>query len=215
MPRRINLVPKGERARTTTNVGMLAVVAVGILVLFALGLGYYWFSNSLSDRKQELEDIQAERSSLEAQVLALQTYDRLASERKSMEETIQGIYAGRTLVADVLDDISQVVPTNAWFAELRLTTADPDAWDPAQLEGPSDNTFSIEGETYTMNDVAQVLVRLQLVPALYAVTLVSATAEAETDTMTFSIEGIVVNNQPEDTSLPMSALVDILGVDGL
>lgn len=216
MPRRINLVPKGERARTTTNVGALGLVVLGIVVLFGLGLGYYLFSNTLSDRRQELGDIEAERASLEAQVNALREYGLLASERVAVEKVVQGVYAGRTLVNEILTDISQVIPSNVWFVGMNLSTLDPgvDLEDTGSSPGAGGNVFSVDGNTYSFEDVAQVLVRLQLVQALQVVTLLSAgepvgAVDETQDVKGFSIDAVVVNTQPEDTPLPLSILTEM------
>lgn len=218
MPRRINLVPRGERARTTTNVGMLALVVSAIIVLFALALGYYMFSNSLSDRKAELEALQQERQTLETQVNALQAYARLADQRKDTEAVVQGIYAGRTLVARVLGDISLVVPENVWFITMSLNATDPlvagaVASGPA---APSDNTLTLEGDTYSFQDVAQFLVRLQLVAALSGIDLVSAgeplgAVDETKHVKGFSIAAFINNTQDADAPLPLSQ-VEVQGL---
>jgi len=223
VPRRINLVPRGERARTSTNVGMLAVVTGAIIVLFALGFGYYLFSNSLSDRKSELQVLQSERAVLEAKVAALQAYERLAVDRAAAETVVQGIYAGRTVVADILDDLSLVVPENVWFVSLSLTASDPllagaAAAAAAELGVSSDNKMSLEGNTYSFEDVAQLLVRLQLIPALADIDLASAgepigSVDEATDVKGFSLGATVNNTQSPDAPLPMSQVE--LEVEGL
>lgn len=210
MTRRINLVPRGERARTTTNVGMLAVVVSAIVVLFALALGYYMFSNSLSDRKSSLENLKQERIALQAQVSALEAYGRLDDQRKNAESVVQGIYAGRTLVAPVLGDISLVVPENVWFLSMALNAADPIAVvEPGASAAPSLGTLSLEGDTYSFEDVAQLLVRLQLVQAVSGVDLLSAgepigSVDETKGVKGFSIAAFINNMQPEDAVLPLS-----------
>jgi Tfp pilus assembly protein PilN len=215
MPRRINLVPRGERARTTTNVGMLAVVVSAIVVLFALALGYYMFSNSLSDRKSALENLQQERAALEAQVSALQAYERLASQRKGTETVVQGIYASRTLVAPILGDISLVIPENVWFVSMSLSAADPLAPDPLAAgaatgaETASNGTLTLEGDTYSFEDVAQFLVRMQLIQGLSGIDLLSAgepigNVDQTKDVKGFSIAAFVNNTQDEEAVLPLS-----------
>ena len=72
MARRINLIPRSERPRTRTDWGLLAMVGLFIVVIFALGFGYYMFSNVLDERKQELADLQVQTAALEQQVEALQ-----------------------------------------------------------------------------------------------------------------------------------------------
>lgn len=213
MPRRINLVPSGERVRTTTNVGMLLVVVSGIVVLFALGLGYYMFSNALSDSKSELESVRQDRAFLEAQVNALQAYERLADQRRDTEIVVQEIYAARTPVARILGDISLVVPENVWFASLSLTGADPLlAGAPASTAGAavtSASTLSLDGNTYSFEDVAQLLVRLQLIQSLSGIDLVSAgqpigAVDESKGVKGFSIAAVLNSTPDEDAVLPLS-----------
>jgi Tfp pilus assembly protein PilN len=208
MPRRINLVPSGERARTSTNVGMLAVVVAAIVVLFALGLGYYMFNNSLTDRKSELEQLELKRADLQAQVAALQAYERLAQQRRDTEAVVQQIYAGRTLVSDLLIDISLVLPENAWFISMSLSTADPVLAPGTVATG---STLSLEGNTYSFEDVAQVLVRLQLIKALSGIDLVSAgtplgAVDETKGVKGFSLSALLNNTQDPDAALPLSEI---------
>lgn len=206
MARRINLVPAEARARTTTNVAMLGFVAVAIIVLFALGLGYYMFSNSLNDREEELAEVRQETQALQSQVAALAKYDSLASDRTSAESAIQGIYAGRTLVSDFLNSLSLVVPENVWLADLQVSTVDPGL----SSAGPDvslDNAVSFSGSTYSFEDVAQLLVRLQLIPSLANVELQGAAGGqgggAEGDVKSFSIQA-TLSPPIEEAVLPVS-----------
>jgi Tfp pilus assembly protein PilN len=216
MVRRINLVPQSERQRTTTDVGLLIILGAIIVAVFGLGFGYYLLNNSLSDRENELADLQQQTALLEGQLTALQQYERLQSERAITEAVVQRIYASRTLASDILNAVSLVVPDNVWFQSFSLTTADPlasatgGATAPAGTVAPSDNKLAINGKTYTIEDLAQVLVRLQLVPALSGVELASARQpekdpkDLTKDVTEFSIGASVLSNQPVDTPLPMS-----------
>lgn len=207
MTRRINLIPPSERARTTTNIGMLGFVALAILVVFALGLGYYLLNSSLDDRKQQLELAQQETQALQSQVAALKQYGELDSQRKQVEAVVQGAYASRTLVADILNNLSLVLPDNVWFNSLNLSTADPGS-EPG-VGGATDSSVDFSGNTYSFEDVAQLLVRLQLMTSLSDIKLSSAGAavgsvDATKDVKGFSIQGTVTNTQPTDTPLPVS-----------
>ncbi|MBN1321808.1 MAG: PilN domain-containing protein [Thermoleophilia bacterium] len=208
MARRINLVPPSERARTTTNVGMLGLIAGVLIVLFGLGLGYYLLSNSLDDRKKELEDVKSETQQVVAQVTSLRQYEDLAADREATEELVRGVYANRTLVADLLDAISLVVPENVWFDSLGLTTADPGPTvDQAGrvTTGSGGNSMSLDGSTYSFEDVAQLLVRLQLISTLSEIDLGSASSASEDATVkSFSIEAVVEKPQDTDVPLPLS-----------
>ncbi len=209
MARRINLIPQAERARTKTNVGVLGLVVAAIVVVAALGLGYWTLSGQRDDREQELQIVQQERQKKEAEAASLDQYVQLASQRDQAEEVVRGIYAGRTLVSKVLDDISRVLPEKVWFETLSLGTSDPTTGPVDPANPPTGNAVSISGSTFSFEEVAELLVRLQLIPSLSGISLGSASGEqAEGSTSksikTFSIGAAVSNTQPADTALPMS-----------
>lgn len=206
MARRINLVPASDRARTTTNVGMLVAVACAIVVFFALGLFYYLWNGTLNDRERELADIQQQRQQVEAQAATLKQYEELALDRQQTEQIVQQVYAGRTPVADILDSISLVVPESVWFDSLGITTSDPGvSLGATDARAGSDGTMVVEGSTYTFEDVAQFLVRLKLISALAGIDLDNASSAQESgDIKTFSVEAGVLNTQDPETPLPVS-----------
>ena len=214
MPRRINLIPGAERVRTTTNVGALVLIAATVVVLFALGLLYYLWSSSLGDLREDLAYLEEERATLESQVAALSAYERLAAQRANTEAVVQKIYAGRTLVSEILDDLSMATPDNVWFTNMTLTVLDPSsglgaAGGQAATGTLSDNVLNVEGNTYTFPDVAALLVRLKLVEALTGIDLAYAgdplgSVDESKEVHGFSISASVHNTQPEDSPLPVS-----------
>jgi Tfp pilus assembly protein PilN len=206
MARRINLLPPSERARTATNVGMLVLVASGVLVVAILGLSWFLLSSSRSDLQAELAARQADRIRLEQEVQALDTYKALVLQRQNLEEVVRQVYAGRTSVSDFMSDLSLVLPENVWLGGMNLTTADPASGFTAA------GSFSMTGNTYSFPDVALLLVRLRLVDALQQVTLAQAgpgqgTVDPE-KTRGFSITAVIINTQSADTALPVSKVVE-------
>ena len=213
MARRLNLVPPSERSRTTTDFGLLILIGVTIVVIFAIGFGYYLLNGTLTDREQELADLQQQNAALQGQLAELRQYGDIQRDRVDAEEVVQGIYTSRTLVSDILDAISLVVPDNTWFQSVALSTLDPQtpgsATEGGRSSGASDNEISIEGNTYSFQDIAQVLVRLQLVPSLSDVSLVSAglprgATDPEIEVKGFSIGAVIDAPQRTDTPLPIS-----------
>jgi Tfp pilus assembly protein PilN len=202
MARRINLIPRSERPRTRTDWGVLATVGLFIVVIFALGFGYYTFSNVLEQRKQELADLQTQTAALQQQVEALQQYEKLATQRENVQEVVQSIYTSRTLLSDVLDAVSLVVPENAWFQSLDLTASDPvQGTGTAITPGATAGKIAIEGQTYSFEDVSRLIVRLQLIPSLSGVQLTSAhetqpAVGSQLAIKGFSIGATVVNKEP-------------------
>lgn len=209
MVRRINLVPPSERPRTTTDFGVLLLIVLVVIVIAALAFGYYSFKSSLSNKQDELTAVQQQNAQLQGQLETLQQYEALQGKRVEAEKVVQGIYAGRTLVSDILDELSLVVPDTAWFLDLTLTTSDPVTAATSATQTAASNVFSIDGDTYGFDDVAQILVRLQLVPALTNSRLTSAgpasgTVDPTKHVVGFSVGGTVTNTQPTDTPLPLS-----------
>lgn len=206
MAARINLLPPSERVRTATNVGMLLLVASGVLVVAVLGLSWFLVSSSRGDLQEELAARQAERVRLEQEVQTLATYRALGARRQNLEEVVRQVYAGRTSVSDFMSDLSLVLPENVWLGQMDLTTADP----ASAFTGTG--SFSMTGNTYSFPDVALLLVRLKLVDALQQITLEQAgpgqgNVDA-TKTRGFSISAVLKNTQPADTPLPVSKVVE-------
>lgn len=210
MPRRINLLPKTDRVRTTTNVPALALLVAGVLVVFALVLGYYLLSNQRSSLQSELTTKQEQRAKLEAQLAALSQYKALAAKAAQAEKVVQGVYDGRTLLAQVLSDLSRVVPENAWFTNMSISAGEPQTLsDDKKSIITGTGTVSVQGDTYSFPDVAVLLVRLKLVRALQGITLNSAgdpigNVDPGKHVHGFSIVATVVNTQAAGAPLPVT-----------
>jgi Tfp pilus assembly protein PilN len=214
VPRRINLLPKTERVRTTTNVAALALMAGGLVVVFALALSYYLLTSDRNSLQDELGVLEEKRANLESQVAALDEYKQLAAEVSTTEGIVRGVYAGRTLISQVLSDFSRAIPENVWLLGMTLGAGDPQTV-PEATEGASGQlvsgvgSLSIQGNTYSFPDVALLLVRLKLVPFLQGITLNNAgdplgEVDAKKNIRGFSISSSVINTQLKDTPLPMS-----------
>ncbi len=215
MVRRINLVPADQRQRTRTDLGFVAVGVLTVMVLLGLALGYFYYSGILSEKEAELADLQSQNAQLAAQVAALTKFQEIEVQRKAAEELVRIIYAGRTLVSEVLGDLSLVVPDNVWFGTVNLTAGDPP---PAPIPGLADaaapavvthGSLSISGNTYSFEDVARFLVRLDQIPSLGLVTLGSAgdpvgAVDPAKEVRGFAVTATVYNTQSENTQLPVS-----------
>jgi len=189
----------------------LILLVVGLVIVFALGFGYYWLSTERGNLEDELVEKQAQLSDLQAQVDTLDEYRRLAAEVSRREEVVTGVYAGRTLLSKVLSDFSLVIPENVWITTMSLTAgeAQVELADQPGTFVSGQGTMSLSGDTYSFPDVAAFLVRLKLISALSDITLGSAGAalggvDPAKDVKGFSLSATISNTQPEDTQLPIS-----------
>jgi Tfp pilus assembly protein PilN len=209
--RRINLLPRTERVRTTTNFPALILLVIGLIAVFGLGFGYYLLRTERGNLEEELEAKQTELRELQAQVAALDEYKILAADVADMETVVTGVYAGRTLVSKVLSDFSLVIPENVWITSFSLTAGEPQV---ESAEAPGTfvsgvGRITMSGNTYSFPDVASFLVRHKLESALEGITLSNAGAaigavDPSKKIRGFSLSAAVRNTQPADTPLPLS-----------
>lgn len=219
MIRRINLIPPSERLRTQTDFGMLGLVVLAVVVVAGIALSYVFFNGTLTDRKRELEQVQAQTAQVRSQLAALAQYETLGNQRRDAEEVIQHIYAGRTLLSQTLGDLSLVIPKEVWLQQLSLTSPPVPLFEggtpataPSKTAEVDQGSFTIAGTTYTFADVATLLVRLEQMPSLKSIQLQTAGAEGSSggsgqsakSLKTFTVQSVVVNTQAADTPLPIS-----------
>lgn len=210
MLRRINLIPAADRPRTQSDAGMLAIIVLAIIVLAGIAFSYVYFNAILSDRQRELADVQAETARVQGQLTALAQYEQLQEQRQKAEDVVQHIYAGRTLVSQTLGDLSLVIPEDSWLQTLQLTApAMPPLEAGAQSVEITAGSLSVEGRTYTFEDVAKTMVRFEQIPALERVVLGEAGEDSDSAASTktikrFTFAAELINTQPVDTPLPLS-----------
>ena len=213
MVRRINLVPADERRRTKTDFGLVGVVVVVLVVLGALAGSYLYFHGRLTVKEQELADVQAQNQQIMTQLAGLSEFDALQRQTAAAEEVVQKIYAGRTLLSEVLGDLSVVVPDNVWFTGLTASASDIPGiqTDPSAppLAAPTPGALTLAARTYGFEDVARFLVRVEQIPSVSDVKLTGA-GEATgafapgTEVKEFGMGAMVQNTQAPDTPLPLS-----------
>ena len=126
MVRRINLVPPGERRRTQSDVGLLILLAVVVAILAGVGYAWFHYRTSLADKETELAQVQTEIRDVQQQLDALAQFEALQTSKNQTEALVQQIYAGRTLLSEILGDISLVIPKEAWVQTMSLSASD---WD--------------------------------------------------------------------------------------
>jgi Tfp pilus assembly protein PilN len=179
----VNLIPKDARrgrgpaagfgvSPAYAVLGLLAVVLVFVLV-------YVLTSNTISDRKQQLANVQAQLTAQEAVAARLAKYVQFESLAQTRVQTVREITAARFDWYRALTDLSKVVPADTSLQSLTGTVA-PGASAGGTAGGGSASglrgdisvpAFELVGCTKTQDDVARLMSRLRVINGVTRVTL--------------------------------------------
>ena len=113
---KINLLPREERKRRTqVSPAVLLGVLGAVVVVLAMGYGWYWLNGEVNRLQSDIQATQAELRRFEE--LAKQV-DKFQAEKKRLEEKIKVI---ETLVVAqggpvrLLDEVSKALPNEVWL----------------------------------------------------------------------------------------------------
>jgi Tfp pilus assembly protein PilN len=178
---RINLLPPELYERQRTRRRTAAVVALGVIVLAALG-GFYFLQLLEENSVQaDVEAQQAENARLQGEINELQEIDLLQQEIDATRGLLTTLLSDRVMWSGVLRDVSLIIPGQVWLNGLTgqvgaaaatgtTTTATPTTTGtttttttPGQAQvGPAlVGQISFNGYAFTHPDVALWLSRLE------------------------------------------------------
>ncbi len=179
--RAVNLLPSDQKQRSPRNKLVLAGMSSTSAVLMLLGAGYLNASSTVADRKQSLANLQAQLAAIPKPRSTGDTAAdaQLASERAGRLSALSSALSGRVRFDRLLRELAIVLPDDVWLQQLTATAPKPLSVAPTSTGSPAPSapvsggatTFSIQGNTYTQEGVARLLIRLQLVPDLENITL--------------------------------------------
>lgn len=135
-------------------------------------LGYAIEHPKVTDRRIALEIVQSQVDAITPSQALVAQASQVATQRILRQRELSDALAKQQPWDVALDQIGRVLPANAWLTQLSAQSPTPIA------SGAAVATASIQGYTYSMNDVATVLVRLSLLPSLTNVQLASASSSA-------------------------------------
>jgi Tfp pilus assembly protein PilN len=222
----VNLLP-ADRQTATASAGLdagrrnllIVCAVVGVLVIVGLSVVVWSSGSSLSQKRDELASIQS-------QIQSTSSATSLASATGTRKATVIGLVANRLSWDQFLGTLSKVMPEDVWLQSLQSTTAgaavtlasnqaaavaastapatttttsSTSAPPPAPAPAPTGGTFTISGYTYSQPSVARMMRRLDLVPWLTGITLVSSAKSSvgATTVFQFSVSASVIS--PEST----------------
>jgi Tfp pilus assembly protein PilN len=180
--RAVNLIPAEERRGLRgggSGSGDGSYIVLGVLALVvALSAGYTLVNRSVGDRRAELENVQAQVATAQAQVQRYASYTGFSALRQKRSETVRSLAASRFDWSHALHELARTIPSNAWLTSLKGTvtpgvsvdggTADP-------LRGSLQNpALEVMGCTTSQGDVAKVISSLRRIDGVERVSLSSS-----------------------------------------
>jgi Tfp pilus assembly protein PilN len=188
--RAVNLLPKDlapERPSYKQMLPYVGACAVPLIAAFLVVIGYSRAHADATTQAGQVAALQIEVARAKP-AEAVKTIDTsaLVSSRAARRAALQDALGKEMAWDHTLGDVARVLPTSVWLTDLTATSptpadsAAPVAAAPAPATGPSAaaSGFTVNGYTYTMDDVALLLQRLQLLPTLSNVTLASTSMSA-------------------------------------
>jgi Tfp pilus assembly protein PilN len=194
-------VARGGAAPITSSPqkGLLIACAVlGIVTIAGLSTAIWSSNSSVSQKKKQLEALETQISSIPTPGVP----SGASADASARAQAINGIVGDRLVWDHFLQTLSKVVPEDVWLQSMQVSTAGAAATlaqqqavaaaaaaaaaaaqtntttfapsaPPAALP-TSANTFTITGFTYSQPSVARLMRRLDIVPWLQDVSLVSS-----------------------------------------
>lgn len=175
--RAVNLLPRDhhQKAVSLPSTPVLVGICAGVLVAAGLGTDFMIQSAKVAKEQRKLDGLQARVQALpEAPVGPSAGATQLAGEQSARVSALAAAMANRVAWDRIFREFSLVLPDDVWLTTL---TAQSPASSAASTGGATPTQFSISGRTYSHDGVARLLSRLQVVPDLQNVTLVSSTRD--------------------------------------
>jgi Tfp pilus assembly protein PilN len=199
----VNLLPQNrERAKSassalTRHPLALGAGAVGAVVVAGLGFLVWNTDAGVSNKQNQLNAVQAQIAAIHTPVASSIPGTPVGA--ASQATVVTALVNGRLPWDEFLSTLSKVLPENAWLTSMQAsgegaavvasTSMTSPGVAPAAATPSTSNPFTVTGYTYSAPSVARVMRRLELVPWLSDINLISTsqTAVGKTTLYTFTI----------------------------
>jgi Tfp pilus assembly protein PilN len=170
--RAVNLLPADAYVAKPKLPHAPVVLAATVPVLAGalVYLGYSLEHPKVTDRKTTLSVMRSQVDALTPSQALVSQASQVATQRRQRQLELSDALAMEQPWDVALDQIGRVLPANTWLTSVTAAS-------PTQLGGGGTGaTWSLQGYTMTLDDVATVITRLSLVPSLSDVQLNGASA---------------------------------------
>jgi Tfp pilus assembly protein PilN len=176
--RAVNLLPRdhGHRTVRKESLPVLVGACAGVLVAAALGAMFMMGSGKIAAQQRKLDDLNRTYQALPPPPPGPSAaQQQLAGEESARVSALSTALGSRVAWDRVFREFSLVLPDDVWLTTLTAKSPISPATNAATTAGGAPSQFTVQGRTYSHDGVARLLSRLQLVPDLTNVQLVSST----------------------------------------
>jgi Tfp pilus assembly protein PilN len=176
--RAVNLLPRDQGQRTIKKESLPVLIGAcsGVLVAAVLGAMFMMGSGKIAAQQRKLDDLTRIYQALPpppAGPSAAQ--QQLAGEQSARVSALSTALTSRVAWDRVFREFSLVLPNDVWLTTLTAKSPVSPVTNTATSTGGAPSQFTIQGRTYSHDGVARLLSRLQVVPDLTNVQLLSST----------------------------------------
>jgi Tfp pilus assembly protein PilN len=190
--RAVNLLPRDHGHRTVSKESLPVLVGAcsGVLVAAALGAMFMMGSGKIASQQRKLDDLNRQYQALPpAPAGPSAVQQQLAGDQSARLSALSTALGSRVAWDRVFREFSLVLPDDVWLTTLTAKSPISPATNASTSSGGAPSQFTLQGRTYSHDGVARLLSRLQVVPDLINVQLVSSTLSkvGDQDVVEFSI----------------------------
>ena len=197
---RVNLLPREtlERRKAEKRIGWVAIGALGLAVVLAGVWGVATLR--VQSREDELASLQQQVSTTQAAADQLAIFETRASELEARRGTVQQALSGRVAWARLFDELSLVLPSDAWVQTVAATEDEGMQLAGYVIDVPADNPDSGH------STIAKILVRFADLEQLSDVWLTSSAKDEyeEQPAIAFTVASQIAA-EPDGGVAPCSA----------
>jgi Tfp pilus assembly protein PilN len=177
--RAVNLLPRdhGQRTIKKESLPLLVGGCSGLLVLAVLGAMFMMGSGKIASQQRKLDDLNRQFQALPPPPPGPSAaQQQLAGEQSARVSALTTALSSRVSWDRVFREFSLVLPEDVWLTSLTAKSPISPATNASSTGGSTQpSMFTIQGRTYSHDGVARLLSRLQVIPDLTNVQLISST----------------------------------------
>jgi Tfp pilus assembly protein PilN len=176
--RAVNLLPRDQGQRTIKKESLPVLVGgcSGLLVLAVLGAMFMMGSGKIASQQRKLDDLNRQFQALPPAPPGPSTaQQQLAGEQSARVSALTTALSSRVSWDRVFREFSLILPEDVWLTSLTAKSPISPSTNTSSTGGSTvPSMFTIQGRTYSHDGVARLLSRLQVVPDLTNVQLISS-----------------------------------------